>query len=218
MFGCGGGGGGNGDWRQGCGDGALGGEVGWAGDGEILGCGCAHGVGGEFTCWGGGETLGWAGGHGGGKFACWGAGEGCRNDKGSGRGVGSTNTHIFLIIGGGAGSFSILSTTFGGGFLGCSITLSIICCGWRVTLTLSITSPCGVGFLFTHRFMIGSGVGSRTLSTFFLGGETLQSLPGHAGCNCGCCWGGGDDGGPANWGNGLTGFGDTFPQDILILI
>jgi hypothetical protein len=79
------------------------------------------------------------------------------------------------MIGGGAGSFSILSTIFGGGFLGCSVTLSMICCGCLLTTTLSITSPGGVGNLFTSRLIIGSGVGSLTLSTLFLGGETLHS-------------------------------------------
>jgi hypothetical protein len=50
-------------------------------------------------------------------------------------------------------------------------------CGCLVTLTLSMVSPGGVGFLLTSLLTIGGGVGSLTLSTFLLGGETLQSLP-----------------------------------------
>ena len=96
-------------------------------------------------------------------------------------GDGSTNTQVFLIIGGWHGSASVLSIIFGAGFLGCSVTLSMIVCGWRVTLTLSMVSPGGVGSLFTSLLTIGGGVGSLTLSTVLRGGETLQSFPGQAG-------------------------------------
>jgi hypothetical protein len=130
---------------------------------------------------GGGGGQAGAGGGGGGHF-----------------GDGSTNTQVFLITGGWHGSASVLSIIFGAGFLGCSVTLSMIVCGWRVTLTLSMVSPGGVGFLFTSLLTIGGGVGSLTLSTFLLGGETLQSLP-HGG-------GGGGDGGGGH------------PQDIFIVL
>jgi hypothetical protein len=55
--------------------------------------------------------------------------DGAETTVSSGLGVGSTKTQLSLIIGGGAGSFSTLSITLGGGFLGCSVTLSMICCG-----------------------------------------------------------------------------------------
>jgi hypothetical protein len=96
----------------------------------------------------------------------------------SGLGVGSTKTQLSLTIGGGAGSFSHLSMNFGGGFLGCSVTLSMIVCGCLLTTTLSMTSPGGVGSLFTSLLTTGGGVGSLTLSTFRRGGETLQSFSG----------------------------------------
>jgi hypothetical protein len=100
----------------------------------------------------------------------------CADTTGSsGLGVGSTKTQLSLMIGGGAGSFSTLSITLGGGFLGCSVTRSIICCGCLLTLTLSMVSPGGVGSLFTSLLTTGGGVGSLTLSTFLLGGETLHS-------------------------------------------
>ena len=81
------------------------------------------------------------------------------------------------MIGGHGGSGSHLSMTFGGGFLGCSVIFSMMVCGWRVTLTLSMTSPGGVGFLFLSCLTTGGGVGSLTLSTVLFGGETLQSPP-----------------------------------------
>ena len=86
-------------------------------------------------------------------------------------------TQDCLTIGGGAGSFSVLSMVFGGGFLGCSVTFSMICWGCRTTRILSMVSPGGVGNRLTHRFTSGAGVGSRILSTFLFGGETLQSFP-----------------------------------------
>jgi hypothetical protein len=98
-----------------------------------------------------------------------------------GLGVGSTKTQLSLIIGGGHGSFSVLSISLGGGFLGCSVTLSMIVCGCLLTTTLSMTSPGGVGNLFTSLFRTGGGVGSLTLSTFLRGGETLHSFCGQAG-------------------------------------
>ncbi len=93
-------------------------------------------------------------------------------------GDGSTNTHEFLNIGGGHGSISILSTTRGGGFLGCSVILSMIVCGCFLTRTRSIISPGGVGFLLTHLLTIGGGVGSLNLSTCLLGGETTHETGG----------------------------------------
>ncbi len=122
-----------------------------------------------------------------------------------GLGVGSTKMHVFLMIGGGAGSFSTRSMIFGGGFLGCSVILSMICWGARLTTTRSITSPGGVGFLFFSCFTIGGGVGSRTLSTFRLGGETLQSSAGGA-PQAGAGVGG--------FGVGGFGVGALHPQDI----
>ena len=109
---------------------------------------------------GGGGGQAGAGGGGGGHF-----------------GDGSTNTQVFLITGGWQPSDSVLSMIFGGGFLGCSVTLSMMVCGWRVTLTLSMVSPGGVGFLFTSLLTIGGGVGSLIFSTCLFGGETLQSPP-----------------------------------------
>jgi hypothetical protein len=61
-----------------------------------------------------------------------------------------------------------------------------------------MVSPGGVGFLLTSLLTIGGGVGSLNLSTFLLGGETLQSLP-HGGGG-----GGGDGGG--------------HPQDIFVYV
>ena len=121
-----------------------------------------HGGGG-----GGGHGGGGGGGHGGGG--------------GGHFGDGSTNTQLFLMIGGWQPSDSTLSTTFGAGFLGCSVICSIIVCGWRLTIILSIISPGGVGFLLTHLLTIGAGVGSLILSHDFLGGDTLQSLHGGGG-------------------------------------
>ena len=135
------------------------------------------------------------GGGGGGGHAGAGVGGG-----GGHLGVGSTNTHVFLIIGGWHGSASTLSIIFGAGFLGCSVTLSIMVCGWRVTLTLSMVSPHGVGNLLTSLFTIGAGVGSLNLSTCLFGGETLQSPP---------------HGGGGGGGDGAAGGGDLHPQDIL---
>ncbi len=40
-----------------------------------------------------------------------------------------------------------------------------------------MVSPGGVGSLFLSCLTTGGGVGSRTLSTFLRGGETLQSSP-----------------------------------------
>ncbi len=94
-------------------------------------------------------------------------------------GLGSTKTHVFLMIGAWHGSFSTLSIICGAGFLGCSVTLSMIVCGCLLTVTLSMVSPGGVGFLFTSLLTIGSGVGSLILSTFLFGGETLHSPPPH---------------------------------------
>ena len=107
---------------------------------------------------------GGGGGHGGGHF-----------------GDGSTKTQVFLTTGGGHGSVSSLQITCGAGFLGCSVTISRICCGLRLTVTLSITSPGGVGFLFTCLVTIGSGVGSLIVSTFLFGGDTLQPSSAHGG-------------------------------------
>ena len=81
------------------------------------------------------------------------------------------------MIGAGAGSCSTLSTTLGAGFLGCSVILSMMVCGARLTRILSMISPGGVGNLLTHLLTTGSGVGSLSLSTVLLGGETLQSPP-----------------------------------------
>ena len=119
---------------------------------------------------GGGGQAGAGGGGGGGQAGAGGGGGGHFGD-------GSTNTHIFLITGGWHGSASVLSIIFGAGFLGCSVTLSMIVCGCLVTLTLSMVSPHGVGFLLTSRLTIGGGVGSLNLSTCLFGGETLQSPP-----------------------------------------
>jgi hypothetical protein len=136
----------------------------------------------------GGGGGGGGGGHGGG-------GGGGHGGGGGGHfGDGSTNTQLFFMIGGWHGSASVLSIIFGGGFLGCSVTLSMIVCGWRVTLTLSMVSPHGVGFLFTSLLMIGGGVGSLNLSTCLFGGETLQS--------------------PPHGGGGGGGGGGGHPQDI----
>ena len=139
------------------------------------------------------------GGGGGGEQAGAGAGVG---GGGGHLGVGSTNTHVFLIIGGWHGSASTLSIIFGAGFLGCSVTLSMIVCGCLLTLTLSMVSPHGVGNLLTSLLTIGAGVGSLNLSTFLLGGETLQSPP---------------HGGGGGGGDGAAGGGDLHPQDILKL-
>ena len=100
-------------------------------------------------------------------------------------GDGSTNMQLVLIIGGWQPSDSVLSMIFGGGFLGCSVTLSMIVCGWRVTLTLSMVSPGGVGLRFTSLFMIGGGVGSLIFSTLLFGGDTLQSFPHGGGAGAG---------------------------------
>ena len=123
----------------------------------------------------------------------------------SGLGVGSTKIQVSLTIGGGAGSFSTLSIIFGGGFLGCSVTLSMICCGCLLTTTLSMTSPGGVGFLFTSRLTTGGGVGSLTLSTFLLGGETLHSDFGGSGVGVLNAEGRGHDDVGSGWGD--TGLG-----------
>ncbi len=59
-----------------------------------------------------------------------GGGGGGQGGGGGGHfGDGSTKTHEFLMIGGWHGSGSHLSMIFGGGFLGCSVILSMMVCG-----------------------------------------------------------------------------------------